>query len=290
MCIWETQGVLSTRTIVERDGLELVDVACRHGRGRGAAEEARRHSVAFVRRGRFVRSGAGGEELLDPSSVFFVNPGEEQRYDHPHAGGDDCTAFFLDPDLVASLWGGDPALPAEPVYGSSALDLEQRLLLADGSRHDDPDATVERAILLIAAALELSDRRRAQSGRPAGSWARKSLVAQARESLAADPGQSLPELSRALAVSPHHLSRLFRSVTGQTISRHRMRLRCREALERLAGGERNLARLAAEIGFADQSHLCRVVRAETGATPSALRSALAGTYPLRQPKRLRCNQ
>jgi AraC-like DNA-binding protein len=46
------------------------------------------------------------------------------------------------------------------------------------------------------------------------------------------------------------------------------------ALERLAGGERDLARLAAEVGFADQSHLCRVVRSETGRTPAALRAAL----------------
>ena len=54
-----------------------------------------------------------------------------------------------------------------------------------------------------------------------------------------------------------------------------MRLRARAALERLAGGERDLARLAADAGFADQAHLCRVVRAETGTTPSALREALA---------------
>ena len=54
-----------------------------------------------------------------------------------------------------------------------------------------------------------------------------------------------------------------------------MRLRARRALERLAGGDRDLARLAADTGFADQSHLCRVLRAETGATPAALRAALA---------------
>lgn len=35
-----------------------------------------------------------------------------------------------------------------------------------------------------------------------------------------------------------------------------------------------LARLAAELGFADQSHLCRVTRSETGLTPSELRAAL----------------
>jgi AraC-like DNA-binding protein len=92
--------------------------------------------------------------------------------------------------------------------------------------------------------------------------------------LVANAEHSLPELARALAVSPHHLSRIFRSATGYTISRHRMRLRARSALERLAGGERDLARLAAELGFADQGHLCRVVRSETGRTPSALRQLL----------------
>jgi AraC-like DNA-binding protein len=267
--------VLSARTIFQRDGLEVADVACRHGRGVGAPEEARRHGLGFVRRGCFVRSAAGVEALLDASAVFFVNPGDEQRYDHPHSGGDDCTAISLDPDLVASLWGGDPALPAEPLHSAPELDLEHRLLLADAGGDADPDALSERALLLVAAVLEQSDARRTQSSRPAGSHTRRVLIDDAREALSADPGQSLPALARSLSVSPHHLSRLFRAVTGHTISAHRMRLRARAALERLAGGERNLARLAADLGFADQSHLCRVVRAETGATPSALREALS---------------
>ncbi len=267
--------MLSARTILAQDGLEIADVACRHERGRGNAEETTgRHSVGFVRRGCFIRSGAGGEELLDPSTIFFVNPGEEQRYDHPHSGGDDCTAFLLDPGLVASIWGGDPTLPSRPLHASPQLDLEQRLLLAGAQRGADRDTLAERATLLVASVLEIDDRHRAQSGCPA-SDSHRILIARARESLAADPGQSLPELSRALATSPHHLSRIFRAVTGHTISRHRMRLRTRAALERLGSGERNLARLAADVGFADQSHLCRVVRSETGSTPSSLRAALA---------------
>jgi AraC-like DNA-binding protein len=54
-----------------------------------------------------------------------------------------------------------------------------------------------------------------------------------------------------------------------------MRLRVRDVLNRLADGERDLARLAADVGFTDHSHLCRVVRTETGLTPSALRRVLA---------------
>jgi AraC-like DNA-binding protein len=43
----------------------------------------------------------------------------------------------------------------------------------------------------------------------------------------------------------------------------------------LAGGERDLAWVAADAGFADHSHLCRVLGAETQRTPSWLRAALA---------------
>jgi AraC-like DNA-binding protein len=37
---------------------------------------------------------------------------------------------------------------------------------------------------------------------------------------------------------------------------------------------RDLARVAADLGLTDQSHLCRVLRSETGVVPSALRRLL----------------
>jgi AraC-like DNA-binding protein len=268
--------MLSARTVLSRDGVEIFDVACRHPAGRGRhTEEANRHGLVFVRRGCFVRSADGVEALLDPTVAYCINPGEEQRYDHPHADGDDCTSIGLAEGLVASLWGGDPALPSGPLRISPRLDLEHRLLLAAARRGADPHELHERAMGLSADALEQVDPRRVASGRPTAARARRAIADGAREALIADPQRSLPDLARALAVSPHHLSRVFRSASGQTISRYRMRLRVRAALERLAGGERDLAWLAADLGFADQSHLCRVVRGETGSTPAALRNALA---------------
>jgi AraC-like DNA-binding protein len=177
--------------------------------------------------------------------------------------------------VIASLWGGELELPPEPLPISPAIDLEHRLLLASARRGSDPDELVERALGLSAGALEQADPRRVAAGRPSTVRARAASVDGAREALAADPSRSVSDLAAELYLSPHHLSRIFRSVTGETISRHRMRLRARLALERLAGGERDLARVAADTGFADQSHLCRVVRGETGHTPAALREALA---------------
>ena len=276
MLVWQTRSVVTASVLVRRDEVEIADVSCRHRRGRGRdGDEAQHHTVVFVRRGCFRRSVDGVEHLLDPTRAYCINPGQEQRYDHPHDHGDDCTAITLQPALLASVWGGDPALPAEPMTSSPAVDLEHRLLLAASRRGDDAHEVTERAILLTAAALEQADPRRVAAGRPATERERRRLVEGAHEALAADPDRSLPELAADLAVSTHHLSRIFRASAGHTLSRHRMRLRVRAALERLAGGERSLARLAADLGFADQSHLCRVVRGETGHTPSALRRVLA---------------
>jgi AraC-like DNA-binding protein len=267
--------MLSRRTLVERDGISVADVSCRSARGRGQnGEHTREHALVFVRRGCFVRESEGVVSTLDSTLAYCVNPAQEERYDHPHAGGDDCTAVFLSSEIVASL-EGEPFLPRQPLPASPATDLEHRLLLTAARRGDDSHELVERAIALAARALEQHDPLPAAAGRPATARARRALVAGARELLAVDPQRPLPQLARELAVSPHHLSRIFSSATGTTISRHRVRLRVRAAMEHLAGGERNLARLAAELGFADQSHLCRAVRSETQRTPSALRTILA---------------
>lgn len=269
--------MLSMRTIVSRDGVEVSDVTCRHPRGRGHVEEQTSgHTIVFVRRGCFVRSAEGIESVLDPTVAYCMNAGEEQRYDHPHDHGDDCTSLVFHPDLIASLWGGEQSLPSMPVHTSPEIDLEHRLLISAGRAAADPHEFVERALLLAAGALEQSDPRPVASGRPATTRAQRTAVDGAREILSRDRERSLPELARELAVSPHHLSRLFKARTGHTISRHRMRLRTRAALEHLAGGDRDMARMAADLGFSDQSHLCRVVGQETGYTPTALRDMLAG--------------
>jgi AraC-like DNA-binding protein len=274
----QTGLMLARRRLLDHDGITIDDVACRHRAGRGRdVELSDGFGIVFVRRGCFVRSADGAEAVLDPTVAYCVNPAQELRFDHPAGGGDDCTAVGLDPAVAASLWGDDRPLPVGPLPTPPAIDLGPRRLLAASRRGAPADELAERALNLAAATLAPAGQRRAAARHPAADRARRALVDDAREALAADPGRRLPELARDLAVSPHHLSRVFRAVTGETVSRHRMRLRARGALERLARGEASLARLAADLGFADQSHLCRVVRQETGELPSALRRQLAGT-------------
>lgn len=56
-------------------------------------------------------------------------------------------------------------------------------------------------------------------------------------------------------------------------------VRCGRALDRLERGERSLGILAADLGFADQAHLCRTVRQHLGHTPTALRRLLDPHVP-----------
>jgi AraC-like DNA-binding protein len=95
-----------------------------------------------------------------------------------------------------------------------------------------------------------------------------------KQILSCDPGASLHQLARRQSVSSHHLSRVFHACTGKTVSAYRNQLRVREALERLADGERSLTGLASDLGFADHAHLTRTIRREAGAVPSALRRLL----------------
>jgi AraC-like DNA-binding protein len=136
-------------------------------------------------------------------------------------------------------------------------------------RGEDADG---EAVELVAGMLD-----RLSPGRTALSAAerrRRALADDAREALALELSLTLPALGRRIGAAPHHLSRVFKAHTGHTITEHRRRQRARAALERLAAGDSDLARIAADVGFADQAHLTRTIRAQTGTTPSALRAAL----------------
>jgi AraC-like DNA-binding protein len=265
--------VLDLRTLAEHDGLSVSDVVCHHRAGRGSDEPVDALAIVFVRRGRYLRSANGRETLLDPTLAYAMTPGQEQRCDHLDDAGDSCTMLGMTAAAAAELWG-DSELPvaAWPTHGT--VDLRHRLLLAAAGRGEETD---EATVALAATALEQVDRARVASGRPATERARRAIADGARILLADEPRSSLVQLARALSVSPHHLSRIFSEQTASTISTHRRRIRVRAALDRLEHGEQNLARLAADVGFADHAHLTRTIRRETGTTPSRLRELL--THP-----------
>jgi AraC-like DNA-binding protein len=86
---------------------------------------------------------------------------------------------------------------------------------------------------------------------------------------------TLEDVGRAVGVSPFHLCRLFRAVTGTTIARYRHTLRLRAALERVARPDADLSAVALDHGYSSHSHFTAAFRREFGMTPTEFRRAAA---------------
>lgn len=264
--------------LAKAEGLSVTEVRCGQGpeRSWSPPEVVADHALVLPRRGVFAREVAGRRALLDPTVAYLQRPGAVDRFAHPDPGGDVCVTVSLSPTLLATLTGGDPSLEASSVPVGVGLDVAVWRLAAATRGGDLEGSVAEQVVAMVAGALEGPFPERVASGRPATATARERLVEDARLALNHDPTVGLTALARTVGSSPHHLSRLFRAATGQTVSAYRNRLRVGRALERLAGGWTDLATLAAELGFADHAHLTRTIRAHTGQPPSHLRQVLTG--------------
>ena len=263
-------------TTLAGDGFTVADVRCPGGpAGFDAPEVSRDHMLVAVRRGAFLRRQGGTEVLIDGTVAYLSTPGQAEQYAHPIPGGDVCTGIWFSPSLLATLTGPDPAAAHALLPMDAASEFALRRITALALRGDPDGSLAERVVRFAAALFARGLPERAVSGRPATAAAWRRAVSQAKAALAADPRLGLIALGRVAGCSPHHLSRVFGQLTGASVSQYRNRLRVSLALDRLAQGERDLAALACDLGFADHAHLTRTVRAATGDTPSALRAALA---------------
>jgi AraC family transcriptional regulator len=87
---------------------------------------------------------------------------------------------------------------------------------------------------------------------------------------------TVTSLAAEVGVEPARLARAFRRFHGRSIGAAVRRLRVEAACERLREWDVPLTDVAAETGFADQSHLTRVFKRLTGSTPGAYRASLRG--------------
>ncbi len=263
------------------DGFSVAEVRCPGAlAGFDAPEVERGHVLVAAHRGVFLRRVADRKVFVDGTVAYLSAPDTVEEFAHPVPGGDVCTVIRFHPDLIAALNGGDPGLchPALPMDASSDLALRHVIGLARGG--DADGSLAERVTRLTSSLLARRFPDRAGSGRPATTAARGRLVEEAKAALAADPCLGLIRLSQVVGCSPHHLSRVFALLAGSTVSQYRNRLRVTRALQRIGDGERDLAGLAADLGFSDHAHLTRTIRAATGHTPTFCRALLAGRQPM----------
>lgn len=104
--------------------------------------------------------------------------------------------------------------------------------------------------------------------------------------LRSHPGEplSLERLCQVAGLSRYHLVRSFKEAYGLTPHAYHLNLRISAAKERLRKGQ-DLAAVALESGFCDQSHFSRVFSSRVGMTPAAYQKATAIPSKMRTRRR-----
>lgn len=265
--------MLSAVNLARRGEFTVDAVTCRSDHtGWTGPENHDDYRIVLVRSGRFRRRVPCGTTDIDRTTAYLGVPDQADSFSHPY-GGDLCTSLHLSPSLWRDVAGDAPRMVKSWLYVDARLDLAHRRLVAS-AREDVDYAAAEELLGLLAGAV-----RQTVAGtvpmREADPAAER-LVARAREAIdaGAPEAHGLLPLAGLLGVSPYRLSRAFTAVLGVSLTRYRNRVRVGRAVDRIEGGQRDLAALAAELGFADQAHLTRTVRQHAGRTPTGVRELL----------------
>lgn len=198
----------------------------------------------------------GAHDIAGPSFVFYGR-GAAHRNDVGEAGFEQVEIEF-DPD-----WLGAPELPREPVWmriGGCGGALARQLTIACGAMLDED--YLRRAMHGLLSAAE-DDR--------VPAW-----IAKVDAALRADPSCRIGALAADVGVSPAWIGPAYRRGAGQSIKETAARLRVERAARLLRESDADLAGIAMQTCFCDQSHMNRLFRRVLGRSPLAVRQERAG--------------
>jgi AraC-like DNA-binding protein len=208
----------------------------------------------------------GQLHILHPDETHDGGPGTEEGFGY--------RILYIPPELIRAALGGR-ALPfvADPVQEPTPAVRPIASLLAD---IDDPISELSCAEIAVAVAdclLSLSDcpdRRRATVDIRAVELVREYLAAHAREQT---PASTLEKIA---GTDRFTITRHFRWAFGTSPDRYRTLRRLALAQAAIESGQ-SLAQVAAEAGFADQSHMTRQFKRTYGLTPTRWRALTAAS-------------
>jgi AraC-like DNA-binding protein len=197
----------------------------------------------------------GQLHLLDPDELHDGGPATPEGFGY--------RILYVEPAVVGAALGGRP-LPfaAEPV-----LDPPPAMAGLVGLLEDIDEPLDELAAAEAAAAV--ADALESAAGRTdAGGTIDTAAVTAVREHLAAHPAADTraADLERIAGVDRWTIARQFRRAFGTSPDRYRRMRRVAVARDAIAAGG-SLAAVAAETGFADQSHMTRHFTRAYGLTP-----------------------
>lgn len=215
-----------------------------------------------------------------PGSLTIIPAGMPAEY-RICAGVACNTNLFISSALLARIsieaLDGDPArlAPRPSLFFEDPLLLQLGLGIARILRGDGPDSVLcleslshTLAVHLLTHYLWLPPRIPQVSGPLARSTLRH-ILDFIDEQPAAD--LRLARLAALANLSPYHFARLFRQTIGQPLHHYVLERRLQRSCRLLRETELSLAQIAADAGFADESHFLRCFKQAYGVSPSAIR-------------------
>jgi AraC-like DNA-binding protein len=220
----------------------------------------------------------GSRRVCLPGQLFVLHPDETHDGVPGTEDGFGFRILYIPPELVQDALGGrDLPFVADPIQEPTPGVRPIAALLAD---IDEPISELSCAEIAVAVADGLeslsghADRRRLTIDLRAVGLVRDYLAAHAREQT---PASTLEKIA---GTDRFTIARHFRSAFGTSPDRYRTLRRLALAKAAIESGQ-SLAQVAAEAGFADQSHMTRQFKRTYGLTPTRWRALTAASSPER---------
>jgi AraC-like DNA-binding protein len=212
--------------------------------------------IGLVDRGAQTSASGRGPVEVMAGDLITVNPGEVHDGLPVDDQGRSWRMLYLDPDAMKRLTGSphDFAFPMLRLAGLAACFGH----LFHAVQHVSGKLAVEEALVTLRKALD---------DRPSRAL-NQANVSRAIQVLQDDPARpiTLANLSDEAGLSRFHFLRSFAKATGLTPHAFQVQARLHLARRMILAGH-PLAAVAAEAGFADQSHLTRLFHRSYGMTP-----------------------
>lgn len=252
--------------------------------GVGPEQLAQHFTISVSRHGCFAIHRNGRTEIADRTQALAFNVGDVYRTSHPDTCHDDGYYLSFHRDIVLEIARRHDSRvldryerpfreiplrvgPRTTLLGAELADLDSDAM---PPRLEQEELALEWLDTLFADNRDRLDPVR-ETTLPIRS--RRDLVNDAKKLIAKDPRRplALEVVARELEVSPFHLCRTFKSLTGQSLREHIERFRLFLALEAVRDPSRDLSAIAFEHGFSSHSHFTARFRRAFGCTPSRIR-------------------
>lgn len=266
---------MMTITPLLRGPVSVAAYACTaEASARPYPEQHSQWSVSYVQAGSFGCQCRGTRFELMPGAVLLGRPGDEFTCTHDHhGGGDECLAFFIEPEVADEIGGarhppwqssGLPPLPELIALGELARGVTRRTA---GPRVDEVGLALAARVVDVLA----GEHRPRAIQRPVD---RRRAIESARWiELHAHQDIDLQALATQTGLSVYHYLRVFSAVLGVTPHQYLVRCRLRKAAQLLTNEDRSITEIALDVGFADLSNFVRTFRRAAGVSPRLYRQA-----------------